>query len=71
MELTIGKKIQLFRIAIGLHQDEFGRRAGLSPFTIHNYENEKTNPNPEKVKQIEATYNIDLDSFDIVYGPAQ
>jgi len=63
--MGIGKRIKKIRISLGLSQDEFGHKIGLSSGTISNIEKEsqgnKKGVGAEILKKIAQTYNVSLD----------
>ena len=64
-----GKQLQLFRVYLGLSQGEIAKEAGVSKFTVLNWEREKTTPQPDKIKQIEQKFNIQLDTIELKFEP--
>ena len=64
-----GKQLQLFRVYLGLSQGEIAKEVGVSKFTVLNWEREKTTPQPDKIKQIEQKFNIQLDTIELKFEP--
>jgi len=64
-----GKQLQLLRVHLGLSQDDVARDTGVSKFTIVNYENNKTQPQLRNIAKIEQTYNVKLDSIELIFQP--
>ena len=65
----IGKQLQLLRVYLGLTQDDVARDTGVSKFTIVNIENNKTQPQLRNIAKIEQTYNVKLDSIELIFQP--
>lgn len=63
----INKQLQHIRVEFDLNQSQLAKIAGVSRFTILNWERGYTTPQPDKLKKIEAAFDVSLDSVQLVY----
>ncbi|MEO2082925.1 MAG: S24 family peptidase [Desulfurobacteriaceae bacterium] len=58
MSSTIGQRIKELRKKLGLSQEEFGKKLGVTLRTIARYERGETNIPDRTLRQIEQTFNV-------------
>lgn len=67
----INKKLQHIRVEFDLSQTQLAEIAGVSRFTVLNWERGYTTPRPENLKKIEDAINVNIDSIQFWFEPAQ
>lgn len=56
---TVNERLLQLRLALGLTQDEFGARIGVSRSTICNYENGTRSPMAQTIRSICREFNVE------------
>lgn len=60
-KLAIGQRLDLTRLALGLSQVDFCRRAGIAPNTFNQYKSGKNRPVLDEAYEICDAFNLTLD----------
>ena len=63
MSKTIGQRIKELREQRGLTQDELGKKIGVEPGVISNYENDKYKPSADTIIQLAKSLEITTDNL--------
>jgi transcriptional regulator with XRE-family HTH domain len=62
--LTLGQFLQTKRLGLGFNLAEAGRRTGLVPQSISNYENGKAIPRPKALVKLAKGYGLSLSELE-------